>query len=179
MSNISKVEYAFLYPPPHTFTQSCCIILDFGFFMLQYILEYFHITVLGTPSFCRTIWTCHNLFIRSTTNAHSGSFHISTTINNAAINNIVMGYFIHISVQFSRSVVSDSATPWTAVYQASLSITNSPGLFKLMSKESVMPSNHLIPCCPLLLLPSIFPRIRVFSNESVLHIRWSPSLFRG
>ena len=63
-------------------------------------------------------------------------------------------------------------TPWTAVHQASLSITNSWSLFKLMSIESVMPSNHLILCHPLLLLPSIFPRIRVYSNESVL-IRWS------
>ena len=64
------------------------------------------------------------------------------------------------------------ATPWTATYQASLSITNSRSLPKLMSTESVMPSIHLIVCCPLLLLPSIFPSIRVFSNESVLRIRW-------
>ena len=63
-------------------------------------------------------------------------------------------------------------TPWTAARQASLSITNSWSLLKLMSIELVMPSNHLILCCPLLLLPSIFPSIRVFSNESVLHIRW-------
>ena len=63
-------------------------------------------------------------------------------------------------------------TPWTAARQASLYITNSQSLFKLMSIESVMPSNHLILCCPLLLLPSIFPSIRVFSNESVLRIRW-------
>ena len=63
-------------------------------------------------------------------------------------------------------------TPWTAPHQASLSITNSWSLFKLMSTESVMPSNHLILHHPLLLLPSIFPSIRVFSNESALHIRW-------
>ena len=63
-------------------------------------------------------------------------------------------------------------TPWTAARQASLSITNSGSLPKLMSIESVMPSNHLILCCPLLLLPSIFPSIRVFSNESALRIRW-------
>ena len=63
-------------------------------------------------------------------------------------------------------------TPWTAARQASLSITNSWSLLKLMSKESVMPSNHLILCRPLLLLPSIFPCIRVLSNESVLGIRW-------
>ena len=64
------------------------------------------------------------------------------------------------------------ATPWTAAHQASLSITNSQSLPKLMSIESVMPFNHLILCCPLLLPPSIFPSIRVFSNESVLCIRW-------
>ena len=75
------------------------------------------------------------------------------------------------SVQLSHSVMSNSATPWTAACQASLSITNSQSLLKLMSIESVMPSNHLI-LCPLLFLPSIFPSIRVFSNESVLYIRW-------
>ena len=64
------------------------------------------------------------------------------------------------------------ATPWTAACQASLSITNSQSLLKLMSIELVMPSNHLIFCHPLLLLPSIFPSIRVFSNESVLRMRW-------
>ena len=64
------------------------------------------------------------------------------------------------------------ATPWTVAHQASLSITNSWSLLKLMSIELVMPSNHLIFCCPLLLPPSIFPSIRVFSNESALHIRW-------
>ena len=65
------------------------------------------------------------------------------------------------------------ATPWTAACQASLTSTNSRSLLKLMSIMSVMPSNHLILCCPLPLLPSIFPSIRVFSNESVLRIRWS------
>ena len=75
------------------------------------------------------------------------------------------------SVQFSPSVVSDSETLWTAARQACVSITSSQSLLKLMSIESVMPSNHLILCRPLL-LPSILPSIRVFSNESVLHIRW-------
>ena len=64
------------------------------------------------------------------------------------------------------------ATPWSAARQASLSVTNSQSLLKLMSIELVMPSNHLILCHPLLLLPSIFPSIKVFSNESALHIRW-------
>ena len=72
----------------------------------------------------------------------------------------------------SLSRVQLFATPWTAACQASLSITNSQSLPKLRSIESVMPSNHLILCRPLLLLPSIFPSIRIFSNESVLHIKW-------
>ena len=76
------------------------------------------------------------------------------------------------SVQFSCSVVSDSAMPWTAARQASLYITNPQSLLKPMSIESVMPSNHFILCHPLLLPPSIFPSIRVFSIESVLCIRW-------
>ena len=68
--------------------------------------------------------------------------------------------------------MSDSVTPWTATRQASLSITNSWSLLKLMSIKSVMPSNHLVLYRLLLLLPSIFPSIRVFSSESVFHIRW-------
>ena len=72
---------------------------------------------------------------------------------------------------FSRSVMSNSASPWTSACQASLSFI-SQILLKLMSIESVRPSNHLALCCPLLLLPSIFPSIRIFSSESDLHIRW-------
>jgi len=78
--------------------------------------------------------------------------------------------YMGVSVQFSHSVVSKSTTPWTTACQASLSITKSWSLPKLMSVELVMPSNHLT--CPLLLLPSIFPSIKVFSSESALHIRW-------
>ena len=78
------------------------------------------------------------------------------------------------SVQ-SLSRVQLFATSWTAAHQDSLSITNSWSLFKLLSMESVMPSNHLILCHPLLLLPSIFPSIRVFFNESVFQIRWPKS----
>ena len=89
-----------------------------------------------------------------------------------AINMYKFVYLSLSSVQFSRSVLSDFATPWTAACQASQSITNSQSPLKLMSIESVMPSNHLILCCPLLFLPSIFPSIRVFSNESALHTRW-------
>ena len=75
------------------------------------------------------------------------------------------------SVQ-SLSHVQLFVTPWTAAHQASLSIINSQSSIKFTSIVSVMPSNHLILCCPLLLPTSIFPSIRVFSNESVLHIRW-------
>ena len=77
------------------------------------------------------------------------------------------------SVQFSHSVVSDFATPWTAACQASRSITNSRSSLKLMSIKSVMPSSHLILCRPLLLLPAIPPSIRVFSSESTLCMRWA------
>ena len=86
------------------------------------------------------------------------------------------GYFHFYMDQFSSdqllSHVRLIATPCTAAHQASLSITNSQSLLKLMFIESVMPSHHFILCCPLLLLPSIFPSIRVFSNESALRIRW-------
>ena len=75
------------------------------------------------------------------------------------------------SVQ-SLSLVQLFVTPWTAAHHAFHSISNSQSLLKLMPIESVMPSNHLILCCPLLLLPSIFPSIRVISNESVFSIRW-------
>ena len=84
----------------------------------------------------------------------------------------MLQYYIFISSVQSLNRVPFFATPWTEACQASLSITNSQCLLKLMSIESVMPSNHLILCCPLLFLPSIFPNIRVFSKESVLHISW-------
>ena len=79
--------------------------------------------------------------------------------------------FFHIAVK-SLSHVRPFATPWTVARQASLSVTISPSLLELMSIESVMPSNCLVLCRPLLLLPSIFPSIKVFSNELALHIRW-------
>ena len=72
-----------------------------------------------------------------------------------------------------RSVMSNSAIPWTTACQVSLAYSSSQSLFKLLSLESMMASNHLILCHPLLLLPSIFPSIRVFSNESALHISWT------
>ena len=81
--------------------------------------------------------------------------------------------FCHIRYQFRSAQPCPTLwTPWTAAHQASLSITNSQSSLKLMSIELVMPSNHLILSCPPLLLPSIFPTIRVFSNESVLRLRW-------
>ena len=80
-------------------------------------------------------------------------------------------FFLDLYYKFSHSVMSNSATSWTAARQVSLSITNSQSLLKRTSIKSVMPPNHLILCCPLLPL-SIFPSIRVFSNESVLLMRW-------
>ena len=106
------------------------------------------------------------IFLRN----HHTIFHDSCTL------------YISINGQFSSvqslSHVRLFVIPWTAACQASLSITNTCSLLKLMSIESVMPSNQLILCCPLLLPPSIFPSIRVFSNESVLHIRW-PKYWRS
>ena len=81
-------------------------------------------------------------------------------------------WWVFLSSVQSLSRVRLFTTPWTAAHQASLSITNSQRLLKLMSIELVMPSNHLILCYPLLFLPSIFPSIRVFSNESTLRMRW-------
>ena len=84
----------------------------------------------------------------------------------------IVSIAITLAVVQSLSHVQPFATPWTVASQASLSITNSWSLLKLMSIASVMPSSHLILCHPLLLLHSIFPSIKVFSNESTLHIRW-------
>ena len=85
---------------------------------------------------------------------------------------LLISYLFTTSVQLSHSDVRLFVNPWTAACQASLSITESWTLLRLMSFQSVMPSNHLILCHPLLLPPSIFPSIRVFSNESVLLMRW-------
>ena len=81
-------------------------------------------------------------------------------------------FFIHIVVVQSLSRVQLFVTQWTAAHQASLSFTVSRSLLKLMSVDLVMPSSHLILCCPFLLLPSVFPSVRVFSIELALHIRW-------
>ena len=86
--------------------------------------------------------------------------------------NYLLNYAVLDSVQFSHSVVSDSLRPHGLQHPRFLSITNSRSSLKLMFIELVMPSNHVILCCPLLLLPSIFPSIRVFSNESAVCIRW-------
>ena len=96
---------------------------------------------------------------------------MSVNIRFIYLNVAVLDAYMFSTVQ-SLSCVRLFVTSWTAAHQASLSITNSQSLLKLISIESVMPSNHLILCCPLLLLPSIFPSIRVFSNESALHSRW-------
>ena len=96
----------------------------------------------------------------------------SIALNAKYIRIIHLSFIQPKKILFTRLVMADSATPWTAARQASQSFTTSRSLLKLRSTESVMPSNHLILCCPLLLLSSIFPSIKVFSNESVLHISW-------
>ena len=105
-------------------------------------------------------------------------YNLSGNLGNVYFKSLKSAYTLILQVYRSFSSVQSLshirffATLWTTAHQASLSITNSWSLLKLMSIESVMPSNHLILCHPLLLLPSIFPSIRVFSNESALHIRW-------
>ena len=91
---------------------------------------------------------------------------------------LLLGSSVQFSSVQSLSWVQLFVTPWTAACQASLSNTNSRSLLKFMSIESVMPSKHLILCHPLLLPPSIFPSIRVFSKESVLRIRWPKNQFQ-
>ena len=124
-----------------------------GWWHLLWILV--RMTSLMTPEHHYCLGFKHNWY---------GSFFekISFTISSFALSSLHL--FIHVRL---------FATPWTTTHQASQSINNSQSLLKLMSIESVMPSNHLILCHPLLLTPSIFPSIRVFSNESVLFIRWS------
>jgi len=126
--------------------------LSYGFMFLK-IYDFIYYDFMGF-----FMWTILKVFIES------------------AIILLLFSYILVFWPQFSSvqllSCVRLFATPWTAAHQASLSITNSRSLLKLMSHESVMPSNYLILCHPLLLLPSIFPSIRIFSNESVLHIRW-------
>ena len=95
-------------------------------------------------------------------------FNLTITLSGEFRNTFVF----HFSSVQSLSHVQLFVTPWTAAHQASLSITNSQSLPKLMSIESVIPSNHLILCCPLLLPPSVFPSMRVFSSESALLMRW-------
>ena len=104
-----------------------------------------------------------------------GSFHTRDLTHTPCIGRRILYYratWEALSSLQSLSRVQLFVIPWAAAHQASLSITNSQRLLKLMSIETVMPSNHLILCCPLLLLPSIFPSIRVFSNESALRMRW-------
>ena len=120
---------------------------------------------------CRKVWKeCHRDFADVPTQPYvfqiffKNSVIIQYPLSPLLWGSIILEPLVSPSVRFSRSVVSDSATPWIAARQASLSINNFRSLLKLMSSESVMPSNHRILCRPLLLLPSIFPSIRVFSK---------------
>ena len=99
------------------------------------------------------------------------SFFSPTAASNLS-NHFLPSSFSSVGSAQSLSLVQLFVKPWTAAHQVPLSITNTRSLLKLISIKSEMPSNHLIFCCPLLLLPSIFPSIRVFSNESILCIRW-------
>ena len=103
---------------------------------------------------------------------HSAVKNLPANAGDAGDMGLIPGLGRSLSSVQSLSHVGFFVTPWIAARQAPLSITYSQSLLKLISIESVMPSNHLILCCPFLLLPSIFPSIRVFSNESVLHIMW-------
>ena len=122
---------------------------------------------------------CFCLFLIYTLNKDSLScWYIANIFNSKTYFFIVImlspdkqNYFFNVVV-LSLSHVQLFVTPWTAAHQASLSFITPCGLLKFMSIEAVMPSNHLIFCCPLLLLPEIFPSIRVFSNELAVHIRW-------
>ena len=113
--------------------------------------------------FREPVWKKNNLFDLPI------HFHFSSFIPENPCFLLVL--FTFQSVQ-SLSCIRLFPTPWAAARQAYLSITNSQSLLKVMSIESVMPSNHCVLCCPLLVLPAVLPSTRVFSNESVLHIRW-------
>ena len=147
----SRVSRVWLFVTPRTVAQQAPLSMGFS------RQEYWNGLPFPSPGNLPRDWTwisciAGRFFTIWATNAHSNLSQFS-------------------SVQL-LSCVRLFATPWTAAHQASLSITNSQSLLKLMSIESVMLSNHLIICRPLLLLPSIFPSIRFFSNESVLHNRW-------
>ena len=120
-----------------------------------------HSVVVQSPN---RVW----LFATPWTAAHQAS--LSFSVSQSLFK--LMSFELAISSVQSLSHVQLFATPWSAAHQASLSITNSWSLLKIMSIASMMPSNHLILCLPPFLLPSIFPSIRVFSNKSVLCIRW-------
>ena len=127
-------------------------------------LSFSHASFLN-GAFSSPRWNYHNPYFTSPNS--KSSFVIIADFRDTR-NHCIL--YLFSSVQ-SLCRVQLFATPWTAARQASLSITNSWSLLKLMSIESVMPANHFIVCCPLLLLPSVFPSIRVFSNESAVRIR--------
>ena len=130
-------------------------------------------TVLMFFSWLDWSWVFRRKVMEEKCSSHyiPSGFNVRMTLLNISLGHLVEVVFVHFSSVQSLSPVWLFATPWTTAHQASLSINNSRSLFKLMSIESVMPSNDLILCRPLLLLPPIPPSIRVFSNESALRIR--------
>ena len=156
-SEIFPIPFIIVYFYPMTrFFKCCCLNLKTGGFFFFFWLELWghKFTLL----FCKT--EQHQVISRNLLIPRVKTVHVTLTLARVS------------SVQFSCSVMSDSATPWIAARQATLSITKSWRSPRLMSIESVMPSNHLILCRPLLLLPPIPPSLRVFSNESTLWMRW-------
>ena len=121
---------------------------------------------------CKMVWLCWKRVLQFLTNLKYSEHTIHSPLCGIYPKELEICQFSSVRSFQSLSRVQLFVTPWTAACQASLSITNARNLLKLMSIESVMPSSHLILCCPLLLLPSIFTSIKVFSSESVVHNRW-------
>ena len=145
--------------------------LEIHFHMLYFIWPKINLITDETSTKLSWIWNPHSLKFSLSFMEWRRDYVIKDAMKRKCIKYISIYIWRAFSLVQSLSRVQLFVTPWTAALQSSLSITNSQSLLKLMSMDSVMPSNHLILCC-LLLLPSLFPIIRVFSHESVLCIRW-------
>ena len=146
--------------------------LEIHFHMLYFIWPKINLITDETSTKLSWIWNPHSLKFSLSFMEWRRDYVIKDAMKGECIKYISIYIWRAFSLVQSLSCVQLFVTLWTAVCQSSLSITNSQNLLKLMSMDLVMPSNHLILCCLLLLLPSFFPIIRVFSSESVLCIRW-------